>query len=217
MNARPDPLRVELTLQQRRSLPVCVYYSAKLAREVVVQARCYWLGLWLDWAADVRTYVERPRDPGNPNDALADFWVVYAGSELLLDVAPEAKVTARVAPNAWALTENGYVAIDESRGRITPHWAWGRRALLLGLEQAHPYAVAAGLQDGLKLTCSALLKNWPAEGRSVREACSRAGANPYVVQSAIFHLVRTGHLNIDWTHGISWDSVLTRKEHASQD
>lgn len=217
MNARPKPNPVRLPLKQRRALSICEYYSAKLRREVIVPARTYWLALWLDWARDVTAYVELPANPDSPNEWLADFWIECAGKEYLLNVpAGEGRPDSAASANPWSLVEDGFEPAEEGPSQITPRWLWARRSLLLALEQAHPYAVAASRQGGLKLTCKKLLADWPEQGASIGSVCARPGANGYVLQCALFHLVRTGKLRVDWTRGLSLNSILYKVEHAPQ-
>jgi hypothetical protein len=195
---------------------ICEYYSVKLRREVILPARCYWLGLWLDWARDVTAYVELPANPESPKEWVADFWVEFAGKEYLIDVPEEAKADIAASTNPWALLSDGFETIDADRGRITPRWMWARRALLLSLEQAHPYAVSARLKGGLKITCEKLLADWPETWQTIGDACVLPGTSQYVLQCAIFYLIQIGKLELDWARGLSLGTRLRKVEHASQ-
>ncbi len=179
-------------------------------------ARAYWLALWLDWARDVTAYVELPADPDSPKEWVADFWVEYGGKDYLLDVPAEARADSAASTTPWSLFADGYEAVDESRGRVTPRWMWARRSLLLSLEQAHPYATSARLQGGLKVTCNQLLSGWPEDGASIGDICRRPGANVYILQCALFHLVRIHELQLDWGRGLSLDATLRKIKHAPE-
>lgn len=216
VTSRPKPSPVRLPLKKRRSLSICEYYSAKLRREVILPARCYWLGLWLDWSTDTTAYVELPANPESPNEWVADFWIEYAGKEYLVDIPGEAKADTAASATPWDLLADGFQVVDAERGSVTPRWRWARRTLLLGLEQAHSYAVSARLKGGLKITCNKLLDRWPEGGQTLGDACALPGTSQYVVQCAIFHLVRTGKLELDWARGLSLDSALRRAGHAPQ-
>lgn len=214
VNARPKPSPVRLPLKKRRSLSICEYYSAKLRRAIILPARSYWVGLWLDWATEVTAYVELPANPDAPEEWVGDFWVEYAGEEYLVDVTAGARADTAASTSPWSLLTDGYEPVDVRRGRITPRWLWARRSLLLDLEQAHPYAVSARLQGGLKIACHRLLTELPDTGQTIGEACELPGATPLVLQCAIFHLVRTGKLELDWARGLSLNTSLRKVEHA---
>lgn len=172
--------------------------------------------MWLDWSKDTTAYVELPANPDSPTEWIADFWVEYAGREYLLEVPKEARAETAASAAPWELLSDGFESLDTERGRITPRWVWARRSLLLGLEQAHPYAVSARLQGGLKVACNKLLADWPESGQTLGDACSMPGARQYVLQCAIFHLVRIGKLKMDWTRGLSLNTKVEKVEHASQ-
>jgi hypothetical protein len=198
-------------------LSICEYYSAKLSREVIVPARGYWVGLWMDWARDVSAYVELPANPDSPESWLADFWVEFRGQEFLIDVqSGESPPGTKATPDPWSLQSDGFESGEDGKSRITPRWEWARRSLLISLEQAHPYAVSARRQGGLTATCRKILEGWPEEGIDLASLCSRPGANTYLTQCAAFHLVRTGKLQIDWGERLSLATVLRRTGHASQ-
>lgn len=216
VNARPKPSPVRLPLKKRRALSICEYYSPKLGREVILPARCYWLGLWLDWCPDATAYVELPANPEASSEWLADFWIEYAGTEYLVDVAQEARADTAASATPWDLLTDGFEPVEPGRGRITPRWTWARRALLLGLEQSHPFAVSARLQGGLKAICAKLMNEWPEAGQSIGDACGSPGANSYVLQCAIFHLARRGKLELDWTRPLALNTTLKKVAHAPQ-
>lgn len=216
MKAHPKPIPFRLPLKKRRALSICEYYSAKLGREVILPARCFWLGLWLDWSTDVSAYVELPEDPVAPDRWVADFWVEYAGTEYWIDVADGARAATAVSSSPWSLLADGFERLEDNRGCVTPRWLWARRSLLLNLEQAHPYAVVCHLQGGLKMTCRKLLQEWPDMGQTLGDASETSGSTRFVAQCAIFHLVRLGKLDLDWTHGLSLDTHLMKIEHAPQ-
>lgn len=216
VNARPKPSPVRLPLKKRRALSICEFFSAKLGREVILPARCYWLGLWLDWCREATAYVELPANPDEPSEWVADFWIDYAGKEYLIDVAQEARADTAASSTPWDLLVDGFESVEPGRGRITPRWTWARRSLLLALEQAHPYAVSARLQGGLKITCKKLLSEWPDSGQTIGDVCDLPGANSYASQCAILHMVRRGNLELDWSRGLSLNTLLRKTLNAPQ-
>lgn len=138
----------------------------------------------------------------------------YAGREYLLEVPEEARAETAASAAPWELLTDGIESLGTDRIRVTPRWIWARRSLLLGLEQAHPFAVSARLQGGLKVACNKLLAVWPEAGQTLGDACSMPGANQYVLKCAIFHLVRIGKLEMDWSRGLSLNTKLVKVEHA---
>lgn len=189
-----------------------------MGREVIVPGRGYWLGFWLEWSPNISAYVELPANPDAPDVRLADYWIESGGEEFLVDVVVEARpddTTTAIHP--WTLTEDGFEpATEGSVSKVTPRWLWARRSLLLNLEHAHPYAVAAQLQGGLKAQCSRLLTDFADDGEDMLGVCRRVDAAPYVVQCAIFHLLRTGKLTIDWSRGLSMNTIFQKVPHAPQ-
>ena len=216
VSARPKPNPVRLSIKQRRALSVCEYYSAKGKREVFVPSGGYLFGLWLDWCWQVPAYVELPADPDDPTKWLADFWVKIGDREYLIDIRPEKeRPSATPADEPWALEGEGFEHRPAGVCVLTPRWLWARRSLLLNLEQAHPFAVSASLQGGLKLNGAKLLDGWPRGGATLEEVFGRATTSEYVTQCALFHLVRTGKLALDWTAPLSRRTVLRRVDDAS--
>ncbi|TWT23618.1 hypothetical protein FQY83_03035 [Luteimonas marina] len=157
-----------------------------------------------------------PANPDEPQEWLADFWVEYGGNEYLIDVSAEDKADTAPSGTPWELLADGYETVETGRGRVTPRWLWARRSLLLGLEQAHPYAVSARQQGGLKLTCHKLLTEWPSAGLTIGDAGESLGDNRFVLQSAIFHLIRIGQLDLEWAQGLSLNTRLRKVDHAPQ-
>jgi len=217
VNARPRPSPVRLTLKQRRALSICEYFSARMGREVIVPGRGYWLGFWLEWSPQVSAYVELPSNPDAPDTWLADYWIECGGVEFLVDVVVGDRPNdTSAASDPWTLAADGFEpATEGSNAKITPRWQWARRSLLLSLEQAHPYAVAARLQGGLKAQCNRLLTDFAVAGEDIADICDRVDAKPYVVQCALFHLLRTGKLRIDWPGGLSMHTRFQKVAHAS--
>jgi hypothetical protein len=216
VTARPKPNPVRLNIKQRRALSVCEYYSPKCRREVFVPSRAYLVGLWLDWCWQTTAYVELPADPDDPTKWLADFWVKVGDQEYLIDVQPEKeRPNAKQAEEPWTLDGDGFEHHPDGVSTLTPRWLWARRSLLLNLEQAHPFAVAASLQGGLKLNGAKLLEGWPKDGGTFEAACSRATTNEYVTLCALLHLARTGMMSLEWTAPLSRRSVLRKVDDAS--
>lgn len=211
LKARPRPTPVRLTLKQRRAMSVCEFFSAKNGREVIVPARGYWLGLWLDWAPQAIAYVELPSKEDSPKEWVADYWVQFGEDEFLIDVVQQtAKPKYQEPKDAWALDDDGFELSRDGVSRITSRWLWARRTLVANLEQAHPYAVAAQLQGGLKATCRTMLNEWRESDRTVADALNRAGASAYVSQCALFHAVRSGHFILEWNKPLTLGTAVRR-------
>lgn len=189
-----------------------------MGREAIVPGQAYWFAFWLEWSRSICAYVELPANPDDPEAWLADFWVQTADEEFLVDVEfGERPKDIRPAPDPWLLNSDGFEpASANANARITPRWLWARRALVHELEGLHPYAVAARLQGGLKARCRRLLKGFPSTGEELDSLCHRMDAAPYVTQCAVFHLVRTGKLSVDWRQSLSMRSRFERVEHAPQ-
>lgn len=219
MNARPRPSPVRLTLDQRRAIPICELFSARMGREVIVPSVSYWFALWLEWATTVTAYVELPANTDVPGEWLAGFWVEWAGDEFLIDVElGEELPSTRPAADPWALQTEGFEpASAERNARITARWLWARRSVLLHLEQAHPFAVAARLQGGLKAHCKRLLTGFPQDGEDLFGLCQRTDASSYMTECAALHLVRMGELIIDWRGDLSMSTRFNRRSHAPKD
>ncbi len=218
VTARPRPSPVKLTLDQRRALPICEFYSARMGRAVMIPSAAYWFGLWLEWSPRVSNYVELPANPGTPDSWLANFWVECGGDEFLIDVEfGEQLPSTKLAVDPWTLQSDGFEsATSDTNAKITARWLWARRTILLHLEQAHPFAVAAQLQGGLKAQCNRVLSDISELGENLIGLCGRSDASAYTTQCAAFHLVRTGKLAIDWRSELSSNTRFQKVGDAPQ-
>lgn len=189
-----------------------------MGRAVIIPSAAYWFGLWLEWSPSVSSYVELPANPEAPDSWLANFWLERGGDEFLVDVEfGEQLPSTKPAADPWVLHSDGFEpATSDSTAKIGARWLWARRTTLLQLEQAHPFAVAARLQGGLKAQCKRLLSNIPEQGQALVELYERSEASAYTTQCAAFHLVRTGKLAIDWRTGLSLSTRFQKVGDASQ-
>lgn len=198
---RPAPPSVSLDLRERRSVAICEVYSCRLRRTVVVHERAYWVLLWLDWAPDVANFAERPQTPGRKGEWLADFWVENRSGELLLDtrLEPEPPNRVQLSPAPWSLEGADCIAADSGVLSVGAAWHWSRRGLLLNLERAQPFTVAAALGGGYPALANSVRQVVAGTPTTVQHVIDRIGGEEHATMCALFAEVKGGRLRIDWT------------------
>lgn len=170
-----------------------------------MRAPTYWVALWLEWSPVFRLYVERPQDPNDPKKGLADFWIAAAGEDSLLDVelGKNGRPSIRKLTDPWELSSDGLVQGENGVLQITDAWQWSRRTLLLNIERAHPFSVAAHLRGGLKASCRRVSSRLRSSGQSLGELQDRVGGERYLALCAIFHMVHRGDIFLNWDESIT--------------
>ena len=208
---RPAPLAVPLDLRKRRSVAICEVYSCRLKRTVVVHERAYWMLLWLDWAPGITKFTERPQAPDQKRAWLADFWIEQPSGELLLDTRlerePPNKIQTNPAP--WILEGSDCVRTDSGVLSAGAACHWSRRGLLLNLERAQPFTVAAALCGGYTAIASSVHDFVAGRPTTVQHVLDRVGGDEHATMCALFSEVKAGRLSFDWTKPLN---RLTRVE-----
>jgi hypothetical protein len=192
-------------------MAICEYFSTRKGREMIVLAPTYWLGLWLEWSPEVVRYVERPGDAEDPDRPLSDYWVQLGARDLLVDVRSSAdkRPLNRQEAEPWRLDTAGFEQ-DDDGATVNDDWLWSRRTLLLNLEKAHPFSVAAHLRGGLKASCRQIVACLKGCDRSIGELQAKLMGDRYVALCALFNLTQRGVVSIDWDKPLSLDTRIRR-------
>lgn len=168
--------------------------------------------MWFEWAPTVSNYVERPRDPEDASQWLADFWIESDEGEFLIDVRQGRDKAKSVIPgDEWRLVSPGLINSDKGVYELTSPWMWARQTLLLNLEQAHPFAVAAHQYGGLKAASARIAMEVSFEPVPLGQLVNRIGGTVYHTQCAIFALVHRGALKLDWLTPLSLRTLVSRR------
>ena len=216
VSVRPAPKPVLLTLKQRRAESICVFFSVRRKREVIVRTPTYWTALWLEWSPLFARYVERPQTPEDDKKAAADFWIASGNEELLLNVEPGRERPPIVSiADPWEMDTEGLERGQSEILTVTDKWLWSRRSLLLNLERVHPFSLAAHLRGGLKATCRRVSAQLKSSGQSIGELQDRMRGDGYLALCAIFHMVHRSELSLKWDQPITLATPVERGPRAS--